>query len=30
VLDTGYRLDAPLDGGNVTLLSLEGAYSGSR
>ena len=22
VLDTGYRLDAPLEGGNVTLLPL--------
>jgi hypothetical protein len=22
VLDTGYRFDAPLDGGSVTLLSL--------
>lgn len=30
VLDTGYRLDAPLEGGNVTLLSMEGASSGSR
>ncbi|HYO59122.1 N-acetylmuramoyl-L-alanine amidase [Archangium sp.] len=30
VLDTGYHFEAPLDGGNVTLLSLEGAYSGSR
>ncbi|MFY0567460.1 N-acetylmuramoyl-L-alanine amidase [Archangium lansingense] len=30
VLDTGYRLDAPLEGGNVTLLSLEGAYSAAR
>lgn len=25
VLDTGYRLEAPLEGGNVTLLPLEGA-----
>jgi hypothetical protein len=25
VLDTGYRFDAPLDGGNLTLLSLESA-----
>jgi N-acetylmuramoyl-L-alanine amidase len=25
VLDTGYRLDAPLEGGDVTVLSLEGA-----
>jgi hypothetical protein len=30
VLDTGYRLEAPLEGGNVTLLPLEGAYSASR
>jgi hypothetical protein len=30
VLDTGYRLEAPLEGGNVTLLSWEGEYLGSR
>jgi N-acetylmuramoyl-L-alanine amidase len=30
VLDTGYRFEAPLEGGNVTLLPLEGASSDSR
>ena len=30
VLDTGYRLEAPLEGGNVTLLPLEAAYSASK
>ncbi len=30
VLDTGYQLDAPLEGGNVTVLSLEGAHLGGR
>ncbi len=30
VLDTGYRLDAPLGGGNVSLVPLDEAYSASR
>jgi N-acetylmuramoyl-L-alanine amidase len=30
MLDTGYRLDAPLEGGNIILLPMEGATLGSR